>query len=618
MIVWSEMPFFRVRGQVTAKRKRADGHVHYSVQCSSIVEVDENDHVSNTQLAEDCTSRCVQLVQNSSTKLLPHYIADAAVMSLASSQSIVEGFGKQQERAGDQRMTIDLASIQVHRIATNPLQIKLVLELAYQDDVKNSKLSLDFLNSVISPFVCAEDTMPGHNYLQSLLSNELSVKSHCHFLTDYSASGSRSVTRKDKITNFRSPRRRVRKVTAEEKAVVDALHQQAQDRLRMTQQLHNINIECDEVEQETDYMYHVDSEGLSRCTEDEGKESSVETCLLNVPDNSSSLKSRRGALTRGEYIHGKKEPQVEWIVRRLFQLIDGSSEGVVNAVKKTIRDELVQEEEELNIMDVGGGRGDLAVGIALELRRRGRRNGKVYVVDLNGKSLAAGQVYAEQLGVSDLVVFLDMDFSEVLGNIPNTSLPACHYVVALHACGSLSDMALSYASQRKASFCVVPCCFSKTNPEHSSSMWCATVAESSAPPTTSPQLEDSTMQILPETTQPHGSREDRIRMLGRLAESEPRECSWKTMRGINILRLCGVCSADDACILSIPPSYETHNDDTVALVRAEENGKADAGMWQMTLDSFPRAYSLRNMVLIGSLRTSKKNSVSIKQDDAEY
>ena len=58
--------------------------------------------------------------------------------------------------------------------------------------------------------------------------------------------------------------------------------------------------------------------------------------------------SSRGPLTRGEYFHGRKAPQVRWLVNRL----------------KLWRDNQTHDVATWHVVDVGGGRGDLSLAIA--------------------------------------------------------------------------------------------------------------------------------------------------------------------------------------------------------------------------------------------------------------
>jgi Methyltransferase domain len=53
-------------------------------------------------------------------------------------------------------------------------------------------------------------------------------------------------------------------------------------------------------------------------------------------------------------------------------------------------------------------------------------------------------------------------------------------VVALHACGDLSDLALDFASRAGADFMVCPCCYTKRYIPHFEPAWCQFVREEPA------------------------------------------------------------------------------------------------------------------------------------------
>jgi hypothetical protein len=154
---------------------------------------------------------------------------------------------------------------------------------------------------------------------------------------------------------------------------------------------------------------------------------------LNLPhtEDDRVLLSAHHKLTRQEYLESKKHPQVAWFLERLKSF-------------STIR----------HILDVGGGRGDLAIALAMGLGPDTR----VTVVDMNELSLEAGRMYAEQCGIGDRMNWICDDFVSYAERNETTDVDM---VVALHACGYLSDLALEYAVRQKASFVICPCCYSK-------------------------------------------------------------------------------------------------------------------------------------------------------------
>jgi hypothetical protein len=155
--------------------------------------------------------------------------------------------------------------------------------------------------------------------------------------------------------------------------------------------------------------------------------------VSNLPEGAEDSISHHHKLTRGQYLENKKNNQTLWFVERMKQF---------NSTPKCV-------------LDVGGGRGDLAVQIALEFK-----DTRVIAVDCNKSSVDAGKVYARQCGVEDRIEFVEMNFSQYVEEY-DASTDKIDCVVALHACGDLSDMALSLAHSIGTSFIICPCCYPK-------------------------------------------------------------------------------------------------------------------------------------------------------------
>jgi SAM-dependent methyltransferase len=128
-----------------------------------------------------------------------------------------------------------------------------------------------------------------------------------------------------------------------------------------------------------------------------------------------------------------------------------------------------------HILDVGGGRGDLALALAQRFAT------KVTVVDRNATSVAAGQARAEAWNpaacrdgqihfvVADFQAYATSNRESAGQSVDHASLsmpppsPPVDLVVALHACGDLSDAALHHATHtlHGCSFLICPCCYTK-------------------------------------------------------------------------------------------------------------------------------------------------------------
>lgn len=161
----------------------------------------------------------------------------------------------------------------------------------------------------------------------------------------------------------------------------------------------------------------------------------------NLPqtDDDRILVSTRHKHTRQEYLESKKHPQIAWFLQRL-QLFPG----------QPLR----------HVLDVGGGRGDLAIALAIGLGPETQ----VTVVDMKESSLDAGRRFAEQCGVASQMEWICSDFSSYISREPSFGSgmeQPFDVVVALHACGNLSDMAMDFAVNQNASFLICPCCYSK-------------------------------------------------------------------------------------------------------------------------------------------------------------
>ncbi|KAL9182338.1 hypothetical protein ACHAXT_012990 [Thalassiosira profunda] len=157
---------------------------------------------------------------------------------------------------------------------------------------------------------------------------------------------------------------------------------------------------------------------------------------LNLPNGSQHSISAHGKLTRVEYLLSKKNRQVSWFVSRIRQF----------------------DQTPRRFLDVGGGRGDLAVQLAVHFPEA-----QVVVVDCNESSVEAGKEYAAKCRVENRIEFITQNFAEYVETYDASSERVnVDCVVALHACGDLSDLALHFASLHDvASFVICPCCYPK-------------------------------------------------------------------------------------------------------------------------------------------------------------
>lgn len=176
----------------------------------------------------------------------------------------------------------------------------------------------------------------------------------------------------------------------------------------------------------------------------------VDNGVNNLRKAAYEIVSNNGSLTRVEYLKTKKHPQIQFMTSRVQALLKNRKERGVT-----------------HILDVGGGRGDLATALAITFPKS-----LITLVDLNESSLQAAREYAGQLGLQDRMYFVHADFS-VFAKDPDTFYetsagsgqqqppPPINVVVALHACGDLSDLALAFAQRLSCPFVVCPCCYTK-------------------------------------------------------------------------------------------------------------------------------------------------------------
>ncbi|CAE7557791.1 unnamed protein product [Symbiodinium sp. CCMP2592] len=213
----------------------------------------------------------------------------------------------------------------------------------------------------------------------------------------------------------------------------------------------------------------------------------------------------------------KKRPQVSVMTRLVSEL-----------------GQLRSDVEIVDIVDVGGGRGDLAMAVAAAVPRA-----KVSVIESFAPSAQQGQHRADELK-------LDVDFHVSNAESLASALQAQErrpIVMALHACGGLTDVALEACATLRLPFCICPCCYASQ-----------------------PQLRSRALAPQEE-------------ILQRLAESNglPRDVSQLAAFGINGMRLRHLdpIPVPISTTPELPPS------------------------WSVRAYTFPNEWSSRNMILWG-------------------
>ena len=150
--------------------------------------------------------------------------------------------------------------------------------------------------------------------------------------------------------------------------------------------------------------------------------------------------------SEGSRWRGKKKPQLEFMGQQ---------------VKKVVESHPDFGSRSLNILDVGGGRGFLANYLSSIL---GDDIVNVHVIDIDSNAIRNGQTDADRRGLNVRFGAGDASSSSnvalLLENDENPSRKnTFDIVVALHACGALTDVALGHALTNEAGFVITPCCF---------------------------------------------------------------------------------------------------------------------------------------------------------------
>lgn len=139
----------------------------------------------------------------------------------------------------------------------------------------------------------------------------------------------------------------------------------------------------------------------------------------------------------GSRFKRKKEPQLYWMAQQ---------------VKEVIQSHPDFQQRPLKILDVGGGKGYLANHLAGLLGD----DVQIQVIDVAQRAVKNGAMRSKRLQLPVEYTFGDASIVDFTGDVD--------MVVALHACGALTDVALGHALANAACFVICPCCF-RSNPQ---------------------------------------------------------------------------------------------------------------------------------------------------------
>lgn len=170
------------------------------------------------------------------------------------------------------------------------------------------------------------------------------------------------------------------------------------------------------------------------------KEQQQKDVLIQLPDG-----LEENTAVRRQAWADRKRPQLQWMLQQIDDLIVRSGK---------------EKNSEVVVLDVGGGRGDLAVWLGLK-----RPCWKTVAIDIHPPSIKGGKEAIERAGVGHLADVISCDASDLIskddGVRENAKRRIGNFdiVVGLHCCGGLSETALVVALEYRVPFCVCTCCF---------------------------------------------------------------------------------------------------------------------------------------------------------------
>ncbi|GKY95987.1 hypothetical protein MPSEU_000559200 [Mayamaea pseudoterrestris] len=128
----------------------------------------------------------------------------------------------------------------------------------------------------------------------------------------------------------------------------------------------------------------------------------------------------------------KKEPQLAWMLQQVEQIVQHHPDYELRPIR---------------ILDIGGGKGLLANYLASHMLGKV----EVQVIDISDRAVKNGAMRSKRLSLPVKYTVGDASQARLITPVD--------VVVALHACGTLTDVALGHAVLHNASFVICPCCF---------------------------------------------------------------------------------------------------------------------------------------------------------------
>ena len=162
---------------------------------------------------------------------------------------------------------------------------------------------------------------------------------------------------------------------------------------------------------------------------------------LNLPDTKDARRQR--------YMDERKRPQIVYFLQLIQKVLNIPCDDLGSCPSRT-----------LHLVDVGGGRGDLALAVVAFFNHETNHKVHVTVLDVNESSLKAGKERAEAAKLSRYLSFVLCDLADS-AQVQQFRSKTTQYdlVFGLHCCGGVAEAAVELALTCHASFCVSTCCF---------------------------------------------------------------------------------------------------------------------------------------------------------------
>ena len=246
---------------------------------------------------------------------------------------------------------------------------------------------------------------------------------------------------------------------------------------------------------------------------------------------------------RIKYINERKRPQVKWMLGLIQKMLNGMNPQRV-----------------LQLVDIGGGRGDLANAVAAYFTRSTNTRVHITVMDNNESSLEAGRCAATTAGLDSCMTFLLCDLNDAteVATLLPTITTSFDLVLGLHCCGGLAEAAVELALKYRASFCISTCCFRSNR--HLASL-----------------------------TRLAGVYQHDVDLISTLAVMVGSQGQHRAMRALNAMRL-----------VTAEQRFQTimMNDDEKTMMKDTLSATPTLRTWQ---EEFPVRYSVQNRILVGKV-----------------